>query len=147
MLAKSPVNVIHKCPQVFGILEAPREETTTISSFIRAITTDEHSLSDGCREGHQGTWATEVFTCLKMDEGWGKRGGPQKGTRNLDSNPDSATFSLKKSKGSVSPPEWLVIPMVPITCDLYIAVWRRGAGYIAVTEATKWRKGLVEITV
>lgn len=104
VLAKSPVNVIHKCPQVFGILEAPREETTTISSFIRAVNASERSPSDGCRKGYQGTWATEVFTCLKTDEGWAKKGGPPRGTRDLDSNPDSATFGLKNSKGAISPP-------------------------------------------
>lgn len=65
-----------------------------------------------CCEGYQGTWASEVFTCLTMDEGWAQRGGPQRGTRDLDSNPDSATFGLKNSKGAVSPPEWLVVPMV-----------------------------------
>lgn len=47
VLAKSPVNVINECPQVPGILEAPREETTTtISLFTHSINMAEHSLID-----------------------------------------------------------------------------------------------------
>lgn len=54
VLDKSPVNVIQECPQVFGILGASREETTTISLFLHAINITECSLIDRCYAGHKG---------------------------------------------------------------------------------------------
>lgn len=53
VLAKSPVNAINECPQVFGIREALREETTTVSLFMHSINIAEHSLIDRCCDGHK----------------------------------------------------------------------------------------------
>lgn len=68
-----------------------------ISLFLHVINIGERSLIDRCCAGHKG-YLGSGGARRQVKEG--PRGRTQSGTQVLDSNPVSATFSLKKSKGS-----------------------------------------------